>query len=493
MAQSATLEEQVTSLLSGNRIYTDNQEEWQFLMESYLGGLDYQDGLHLTRYQTETAQEYGRRLQSTPMENHSHSVISLYNSFLFRTSPAREYNSIENAPELEGFLKDCDHDGRSLDAFMRDACTWASVHGQSWILVAKPDIGALTRADEILQDVRPYLTLVTSLAMLDWSWSRSPSGRYYLDYIRYVEDINGDVTYVKEWFTDEIITTAINTDDRVILERVVEENGLGFIPAVCLQNGRGIVRGMGVSDISDISRIQKFQYNAFSEIQQSMILDSHPSLVTTPDVEIGTGAGSILRVPENLDAGLKPYLLEYSGASIDKILASVASLNGSVDRMANTGATRATEVRNMSGVAMEVEFQNLNSKLSEKASYLELAEEQIWRIWCAYQDYPYDVYIEYPNSFAVRDTDREYQQLKMAKDTATNPELLREIDNKLAELMGIELGEEMEHPTTIEGEDRSAHIQEMIMQGYEDAEMLNLHPEINQADIDAAKAELLNV
>jgi len=33
----------------------------------------------------------------------------------------------------------------------------------------------------------------------------------------------------------------------------------------------------------------------------------------------------------------------------------------------------------------------------------------------------------------------------------------------------------------------------MIMQGYEDAEMLNLHPEINQADIDAARAELLNV
>jgi hypothetical protein len=50
---------------------------------------------------------------------------------------------------------------------------------------------------------------------------------------------------------------------------------------------------------------------------------------------------------------------------------------------------------------------------------------------------------------------------------------------------------EIEHPVTTP-QDRSKHIQEMIMEGYTDQQMLDLHPEITQADIDSAKQELLN-
>jgi hypothetical protein len=53
-------------------------------------------------------------------------------------------------------------------------------------------------------------------------------------------------------------------------------------------------------------------------------------------------------------------------------------------------------------------------------------------------------------------------------------------------------GDDMDHPVTTE-DNRSSHIQEMIMEGYEDDEILDIHPEISQEDIVTAKEQLLNL
>ena len=106
--------------------------------------------------------------------------------------------------------------------------------------------------------------------------------------------------------------------------------------------------------------------------------------------------------------------------------------------MANTGAVRATEVSTLSGVAMQTEFQLLNARLSEKADNLELAEEQIWRLFALYQDKAFDGTIEYPGSFNITDTQNEFAQLVSAKGAATDPAVFAVIDNKLVELLGEE-------------------------------------------------------
>jgi hypothetical protein len=104
--------------------------------------------------------------------------------------------------------------------------------------------------------------------------------------------------------------------------------------------------------------------------------------------------------------------------------------------MANTGSIRATESRRMSGVAQEQEFQLLNARLSEKSDNLELTEEQIWQWYAQYQGYTWDGKIEYPSSFAIRDTINEITQLKMAKEIATDPRIYSIIDHELLELLG---------------------------------------------------------
>jgi hypothetical protein len=438
MSSMLTIDQVLAQLSSANVIYNDNYAQWKYLLESYLGGADYRRAGHLTRYQLESDSEYTARLKATPLENHCRSVISVYNSFLFREEPDREFGSIEDLPELEDYLDDADLDGRSLNAFMKDVSTWASVFGHAWILMTKPDIGATTRADEVAQGVRPYVSILTPLVVLDWQWTRNTNGRYELSYFKYIEDINGEIQTIKEWTNATISTSVINTKESKLSEQYEEPNGLGTIPAIIAYNSRSIVRGLGVSDISDIADAQRFIYNATSECEQSIRLDSHPSLVKTPETQAGIGAGSLIHMPENMDPGLRPYLLEYSGAEVGAILSSIRHTIEAIDKMANTGSVRMTESRVMSGVAMQTEFQLLNAKLSEKADNLELAEEMMWNLWCRYMGYYWDGTVEYPGSFNLRDTETEIKQLQIARATATDAVVLRRIDEHILDWMGEE-------------------------------------------------------
>jgi hypothetical protein len=284
--------------------------------------------------------------------------------------------------------------------------------------------------------VRPYVNLLTPLAVLDWTWSRTPSGNYELSYFKYIEEIVDKITVVKKWTKDTIETWIMEDEKREAQLSTTEVNGLGIIPAIVAYNKRSIVKGLGISDISDIADMQRLIYNYNSEVEQSIRLDGHPSLVVTPDVQYGSGAGAVIVVAENSDPGLRPYILEHGGANVSSIHDSIRQITEAIDRLANTGGVRGTETRVMSGVAMEVEFSLLNARLSGKADQMELAEEQLWKLFGLYQGREWMGEVEYPGSFNVRDTQREYQQLVSAKSAATDPTVLRIIDEQLVELMG---------------------------------------------------------
>jgi hypothetical protein len=421
-----------------NYMFARNRDRWTFLLESYEGGEVYRRGEHLTRYVLETAGEYRARLAATPLDNHCRSVINVYISFLFREPIERNFGSQTGSPEIEEFLRDADLDGRSLDAFMKEVAIWSSVFGHAWILMSKPTVEATTLADQLAQGVRPYVNVLTPLVVTDWAWERTASGRYELSYFKYVEDVNDTVITIKEWTNDTIRTYIVDEEKKEghMTEEVI--NGLGRIPAVLVYNQRSQVRGMGLSDISDIADQQRAIYNELSEVEQSIRLEGHPSLVMTPDVQAGSGAGAIVLMPENLDPGLKPYMLDVDPVPIDAIYTSIKNRVESIDRMANTGSVRATETRDISGIAMKTEFQLLNAKLSEKADNLELAEEQMWRLWSEYQAREWDGSIHYPDAFDLTDTAAGFNQLKTARDSATDPRVLAEIDQQILTLMGVD-------------------------------------------------------
>jgi len=443
-----SLDQDINSVGSSNQLYMDYKERWKFYLEAYLGGEEWRNGNHLTRYQLETDAEYRARLRETPLDNHCKSVVSVYNSFLFRTRPERDFGTLQNLPELADFMDDADLEGTSLDNFMKDVSTWANVFGHCFIMVSKPNIDAITRADELRGGVRPYVSVLTPLVVLDWSYERQPNGRYVIDAMKYIEDINDEIRTVKQWTPDTIYTWIHNTETGEAIDAFEEENQLGRVPVVVAYNAKSIVRGIGVSAIADISDMQRAIYNAHSEITQSVRLDSHPSMVTTPDVQVGTGAGALIHMPETMDSGLKPYLLEFSGANIESIYRGIQQQIDAIDKMANTGAVRATESRTMSGVAIETEFALLNAKLSEMADNLELAEEQMWRLWAEYQDSEWTGYIDYPGSFNIRNTEGEIRQLQIAASTdPVDPRVKAGIDNKIMHWLDLDDDEKQELET----------------------------------------------
>ena len=430
-----TLQEQYLQVVTTNQLYQRNRDRWQYLLQSYMGGLEYQGAQLLTRYTNETGNEYAARLGSTHLENHCKSVIATYISFLFREEPEREFMGLDVDPAVESFLEDADMDGRSFDAFMKEVATWSSVFGHVWVLTVKPNVGALTKGDELAQEVRPYVNLITPLTVTDWRWRRLPNGRYNLEYFKYIEEGNDTVSTIREWFTDRIETWVVDHKNRTVMEHYTEPNPLGEIPAICAYNQKSPVRGLGVSDIADIADAQRTCYNLTSEVEQSIRINGHPTMVKTVDVEMSAGAGAIAIMPENLDPGLKPYVLSVS-TDTNQIFTAIEHVTNAIDKMANTGSMRSNQPTVMSGVAQEQEFQLLNNKLSEKADSLQLVEENIWQWFAYYQGTTWTGEIEYPNSFNIKDKGSEIDLLVKARQAATDPRVLQLIDQSIVELLG---------------------------------------------------------
>lgn len=431
-----TLLEDYTALASTHWLYMRNRDRWQFLYESYVGGEEYRRSGHLTRYVLETPGEYNARLINTPLDNHCASVIQTYVSFLFREQPERELATWQGFQDVEDFLKDADLEGRSLDAFMKQVSIWTSVFGHSWIMMTKPNLGQTTQAEEQAMGIRPYLNLITPLVVSDWRWARQPNGRYELDYFKYVEEVIDKITVVKEWTRETITTWEMDDVKKEAQVRSIEPNMLGFIPAILVYNQRSVTRDIGVSDISDVADLQRQIYNLTSENEQAIRLDGHPSLVVPPTAQLGSGAGAIIQLQEGSDPGLNPYYLESGGTSVPNIHTSIDKLVEAIDRISFTGGVRGTVKKVASGIALEVEFSLLNAKLSEKADNLELAEEQIWRMFGVYQGRTWEGEVKYPDSFNIRDEDREFSQLVQAKAAATDPRVLAVIDHEIIELLG---------------------------------------------------------
>ena len=442
MAELQTFQDAYLQATAGNTTYSRNQLRWQFLLASFTGGQAYREGAYLQRYALESNTDYAARLNNTPLDNQCRSLISLYTSFLFRTAPVREFGMLEDNPQVQAMLEDADLDGRNMNAFMKDVAQWASVFGHVWICVAKPDVGAVTLADEQAAGVRPYLSIFNPLAVTDWRWTRQVNGGYQLEYIKYVEEVNGTETVVKEWTADTITTYMLDTQQERVSDMMQEVNGLGYLPFVCAYAERSPVRGLGNSLIDDIADQQRMIYNELAEVYDSIRLDTHPSLVATAGTNAtGAAAGQVITMEENLDPNLKPYVLNFQGGQISSIYDSINNRRKMIDSMGNVGAVRSTETTAMSGIAIATEFQLLNARLSSIADNLELAEEQVWQIVAAYQGQAWTGTVDYPDNFALHNTDNELDQLAKMKSLSSMPELQAAIDARIAETLDIERAE----------------------------------------------------
>jgi hypothetical protein len=413
--------------------YQETVNNWEYYIRSYNGGYDYMVGQYLHRYNLELDNEFNQRLANTPCDNHCKNIIQIYSSFLFRVRPSRDFGSLADEPTINNFLKDADLEGNSLNTVIKQAQNYASIYGHCFLILDKPNVTTNTRAEELEQDIRPYLSIVTPENVLDWNYERQLNGKYELNYLKIREEVDKKGgTYMRVWYPDRIDTIYMpEREEPRVIDTV--DNMIGKIPAVILYNAKSHKRGIGQSDLTDIADLQKAIYNEYSEMEQLIRLTNHPSLVKTPSVNASAGAGAVIEMPDELEPNLKPYLLQPSGSSLQSIMDSIKNKVESINRIAHTGAVRTQKTGISSGVALQTEFELLNARLSEKADNLQISEEQLFRLYALFQNGVFDGEINYPDSFNIRDYATDlmfYQQAKAIN--VQSPTLSKEIDKEIA-------------------------------------------------------------
>jgi len=222
-------------LMNSHPQWKEMIKRWQFLINSYMGGEAYKEGEYLAPYMMENREDYETRLDNTPLDNHVRAVVAVYNSFLFRNPPKREMGSIATDPGIIAFLDDTDLEGRSFDAVMRDVSTYSSIYGHIWVIIDKPQSVAFTRAEELSQGVRPYMSIYTPENVVDWQYMRAMNGAYYLTYLKVYEGHAAGYDTFRIYTPEVIQVVRIESDARDPSVEVIQEmpNALGEVPADC--------------------------------------------------------------------------------------------------------------------------------------------------------------------------------------------------------------------------------------------------------------------
>lgn len=503
------------NLFETHPAYKAHAKEVDFFFRSYVGGKLYQQGEYLVKYLGEDltpGDGYAKRLKATPLDNHVKTTVDIYSSFIFRNLPKRTLGNLVGNTAVQEFTKDVDQNGSSLNAFMKTLNDMAMVMGNTWVLVDKPSWAVATQAEADALGIRAYVCTYSPQNVLDWEYRKNIAGKQELVYIKVIENESSTATSVTEWTPADIKKTVVAKDETTgemqhVISEEVFENPLGMVPFFNYAPMPAPIKGLGYSIVGDVAYAQKYIYNLLSELEQNIRISGHPSLVKTPSTRATAGAGAVIEVQEDMEPQLKPYLLQPSGSSIDGILDSIDKVVQSIHRMTHTSAVQIMRGSPMSGVALQTERQLLNTKLADISHELQEAEYQIWKMFFMWQalEQPEGFKVEYASTFDIRDEHADLELYRKALTTVSDPAFVMEMNKKVAELLiddeetlntvveSIEnppTSEDgavaMEHPTTT-SENRADHIRQMLAGGYADVDILQLHPEISQEDINRAR------
>ena len=432
-------------LQSVHRHYTDHAFKADYLYRSYVGGQEYRDGEYLTRYYGEDNDSqqnlYLKRLNSTPLNNYVKTTVDIYRSFLFREYPIRTLGTLNTNPLVSQWMRDIDQEGQGIDSFMKTVNDMAMVMGNVFVAVDKPAYRVETQAQEIAMGIRPYATVYTPGNVLDWNYHRQLNGKRVLDYIKVIESNSRTHAHITEWYPDAIYRYVVVKDDTGQMDAIQNyeeyENPLGYVPFVNYAPIPSPVKGVGYSLVEDVADLQKFIYNLYSEAEQAVRINGHPTLVKTAATNATAGAGSIITMPEDLDPGLTPFLLQPTGTTIQSILDTIEKTVEAIQRTTHTSAVQGTKGSPMSGVALQTERQLLNAKLSDIADSLEETEYKIWRIWSDWSgiQLPVDFAIDYVDTFDIRDTHSEMELYRKAAEIVPHDVFQEYIHKDVVDLM----------------------------------------------------------
>jgi len=408
-------------------VYDSFIDEWRFYAASYFGGRIYRQGDYLLQHPFESSANYRRRRETSYYYNYCGPVVDIMVSHLFRHDAQRDYGSLAGDALFEDFRRDADLEGNSFRHFIRDAQRFAAVYGRVSIIVDRPRSLAATRAESMERGIRPYAALITPEYLTDWSYTHLDTGHPVLDMVKIKE---GGKRF-RIWRRDEWELWEMQGDDAEPLLVDSGWHGLGEVPIVNLYNKRSGLRMLGVSDIQDIADINRNIYYLCSDAREIIENTAFPMLAlpygmrnSAENKEVGPH--NIIQFDPS-EPNARPYWLEAPHSSLSEIREWVRQDISEIYRIARMGGVKAVEdFRSArSGVALELEYQQLYAALSEKADNLEMAENKVLGLWAKWEGMEFDGAVDYPDDFSLKDITNDMERALSAQSARVDSRTFR--------------------------------------------------------------------
>lgn len=445
-------------------------DDWQLASRSYYGGVEFRDGNYLKAYdndyttpsevintydvddygnqtnryrssvtrvnsptEAETGLQYAsnfyqEKIANVPVFPYTRLYVSEYNAILFRSPPVRE---LPDSEDVDQFLLNADGDGNSINEFMSMVDTFTSVYGVVWISCMKPN-GA----------PYPKWKMHKPTDVLNWSYTYDMHGDLILDRILIRTAMEPDME-ILQYITPEsidIIFMPAGDDLSQIPEdaefisgdeddegfyRITQPNELGYIPVRPVYQSTPIYKGIGHTPIFDIAQNQRNIYNLYGEIYTTVSYGAHPVTVVDEetlnrnDNSVGAGPGELIITQQALN-GQPNYTFEFVAPSLDALSQLRELIDQGIDKMNQVAMIRSDDLikASRSGQQIEQYDSKLEAFIRKKATSLEQAEYNMWKIWYDWQDQemPKDLQISYNRLYSNKALEHEIKEMNILID-----------------------------------------------------------------------------
>ena len=440
-----------------HRVYKQYAGFWDFLMESYEGGKDYigeyintgqkvyaggsevkmTQRTHLFRHKKERDDDFKQRVNMSYYYNFCAPIIDIYTNHLFKNPITEDWGSIEKLIEYR--KENIDRMDSSIYEFRKEMADLSQIYGHCYIVTDKPNpaMEILSLQDQIDNGIFPYLSMFRPQQIINWSLD--VFGKPYWVLIQEERDANQDpFNYDKEHLT-QVNYRLWTTTEWILFNSDYEEihratHNAGQVPIVCAVNKKSkkYKNFLGISAISDIVYIARDLYNSCSELKQILRDQTFAILVVQGEsneynaIEIGTSKAMLYPQDRNAPAYISPagenarVMFEHIDKQISAMF-RLAKLEG------GSAQFKGQNAMEQSGVSKAYDFNETNQALSDKADYLQDAENKIWKIFARWENKDFDGSIIYPDEFSVQnlnnDLDEAEKLLKIQLGKAFNLEI----------------------------------------------------------------------
>jgi len=428
-------------------IYQKYRSYWDFLLESYEGGVDYTRAYIPTRIQgsneiqvkvngkilnrstrdnlfkhpKERIDEYNARLEMSYYYNFCAPIIDIYTNHLFKQPIIEDYKSIQRIVDEQ--RNNVDRKGGSIVEFRKEIAELAQIYGHVFVVVDMPKVETpiISLKNKIDVKAFPYFIIYSPQDVINWAVDEF--GKPYWVLLKEVKDSNIDpFNYAREKALDINYRLWTKTEWKLYNKDYEEiDNGthnVGEVPLVVYfdKQSKKYRNFLGISALADISFICRDVYNSCSELKQILRDQTFAFLAIQGDateydeLSVGTRKGLLYPPDRNQPQYISPpsdnseAYFKHIDRQVSKIYQLAKLEGGSAEFSGQTAVEQ-------SGVAKAWDFNETNSSLSKKASNLQDGELKVWEMFARWEGKKeFDGNVSYPTEFSTQSVNEDLEE-----------------------------------------------------------------------------------